>query len=316
MKVFMYCRGSKSSQVLTLTKQQQMIEARVGVKIDSGDIVSIDGYDLIPCIESGVSASRKFSNRPMGRKIMADSSPGDVIAVHKLDRIFRSVIDMSNTVALIEKMGLRLICCEPDLDIHAGTSAFNKFILQIMTAVAELERCMVSERTKHALEESLRRGTYKRGHAPLGWKKVKVGDSYTFHVDREERRIITEDIIPQLQQGVSASKIEHISRAYDKPVRPSTKAHYRGYNVSIMHWAATHGFPASQIYHQYTHLVKPAWTTNLRGRPIAPAIGIDPDTGEPVTHTLKEQIEMFFNEERKSKIITRRDDAEAEPGST
>src|SRR5690554_5718444 len=101
-------------------------------------------------VASGVKEDRKVL-----LELLEFARPGDTILVYKNDRFFRS---LKNMVDLIETLNQKKIhfksITEPEFDTN---SANGKFLLQIFSAVAEFERNLISERTKHGLEGARRR---------------------------------------------------------------------------------------------------------------------------------------------------------------
>jgi DNA invertase Pin-like site-specific DNA recombinase len=86
----------------------------------------------------------------------------DVLVVAKLDRLARSSLGFANVLHRAETNGWSLAILELGLD--TGT-AVGKFTASIVAAVAELERSMISSRTKQALAAAQARGT-KLGRKP------------------------------------------------------------------------------------------------------------------------------------------------------
>ena len=63
---------------------------------------------------------------------------GDVLAVTRLDRLGRDAIDVSTTVAKLEKMGIRVHCLAPGgVDL---TSSAGKMTINVINTVAHFER--------------------------------------------------------------------------------------------------------------------------------------------------------------------------------
>lgn len=86
---------------------------------------------------------------------MLERGEADGIVVAKLDRISRSVLDLAQLLAKAAKEGWVLVV----LDLGVDTSTPNgRFMAHVMGAAAELEREMISERTKDALAVVRSRG--------------------------------------------------------------------------------------------------------------------------------------------------------------
>lgn len=81
---------------------------------------------------------------------------GDVLVVWKLDRMSRSLRDLVDIMELLRRKGAHFECITDRIDT---TSAMGQFTFHIMAAMAELERSLISERTKAGLEAARRRGS-------------------------------------------------------------------------------------------------------------------------------------------------------------
>ena len=89
--------------------------------------------------------SGKNMNRPGWRKARLDLRDGDVLVVWKLDRLGRSVVDLINTIEELRADGVGFICTTQSIDTR---NAMGRFIFNVLASMAEMEREMISERTK------------------------------------------------------------------------------------------------------------------------------------------------------------------------
>lgn len=121
-------------------------------------------------IASGVRSDRKGLN-----EMIKYMRKGDTVITYKNDRVFRSLKNMVELIDKFNEAGVRFkSLSEPEFDT---TSANGKFLLQIIAAVAEFERNLISERTKVGLENARRRN--KLLGRPSGSKKETL-DKYHF----------------------------------------------------------------------------------------------------------------------------------------
>ncbi len=114
------------------------------------------GWDLTLITDEGFSAASL--DRPGIRKALAMLAKGeaDGLAVARLDRLSRSVLDFANTVALSNKQGWSLAL----LDLGVDTATPNgKLVAGLMAQIAEWEREIIAARTRLALAEARARGT-------------------------------------------------------------------------------------------------------------------------------------------------------------
>lgn len=82
--------------------------------------------------------------RPELRRCLAILRPGDVFVIYKLDRVARSLPDLLSILADIKAAGALVKSLTEPLDT---TTAMGAFVIQILGAVAELERGIIRERS-------------------------------------------------------------------------------------------------------------------------------------------------------------------------
>ena len=102
-------------------------------------------------------ASGADLDRPGWRRLSKDWRTGviDTVAVLRLDRAFRSVVDMHNVLAELEGRGIRFAAITQPID--TGTPV-GKLLITVLGGVAEFERDMISERVKEGLARAKRQG--------------------------------------------------------------------------------------------------------------------------------------------------------------
>jgi len=90
----------------------------------------------------------------------------DVVIVWKLDRLGRSLSHLLNVTEEWQKRGIDFVCVSQGFDT---TTASGKMVFQILGAIAEFERELISERTKAGF-------IYKADGTIIGRKKgTQVG---------------------------------------------------------------------------------------------------------------------------------------------
>lgn len=94
-------------------------------------------------IEDG-GRSGATTDRPGLKELKAAVRPGDVVLVTKLDRLGRSTRDLLTLVEDWTNQEVTLRCVDQGIDF-GGSS--GRFMLTLLSAVAELERSMILERT-------------------------------------------------------------------------------------------------------------------------------------------------------------------------
>lgn len=107
---------------------------------------------------SGISTER------LGLKeALASLSAGDTLVVWRLDRLARSMRDLTDTIQMLHgrDVGFHSICEHIDV-----SSAFGEFVLHVLSAVAHFERALIIERTRAGMAAAKARG------ATFGRKRV------------------------------------------------------------------------------------------------------------------------------------------------
>jgi len=95
--------------------------------------------------------------RPQLRRCLESLKPGDVFVVYKLDRVARSLIDLLAILDQIKAAGALVKSLTEPLDT---TSAMGAFVIQILGAVAQLERGIITERSIAGQKAARDRGVH------------------------------------------------------------------------------------------------------------------------------------------------------------
>lgn len=102
--------------------------------------------------EHGSGASRA---RPVLAKLVHDIRPGDVLVVVRLDRLARSVSHLLDVIERLEERGAHFRSLRDPIDTSTPQGMFS---LQVLGAVAQLERALIAERTKAGMRAAKARG--------------------------------------------------------------------------------------------------------------------------------------------------------------
>lgn len=136
-KTVAYIRTSTGKQTLGIEVQKEAVQA---YKPDAYYVEQISGRKV---------------KRPKFDEMLEGLSKGDTIIVYKLDRLGRSTRQLVNLVEELEERGISLVIIKEGLDT---TSHTGKLIFTILSAVAEMEASLISERTREALAVSDKKG--------------------------------------------------------------------------------------------------------------------------------------------------------------
>ena len=111
--------------------------------------------------------SAKDSERPALQQMFDDVKKGklDCVLVYKMDRLSRSILGFHKMVDTLEKHGVILVSITEHFD---SSTVHGRFSRNIMMNFAQMEREMVSERTKDKLLERAKNGLWNGGR-PYGY---------------------------------------------------------------------------------------------------------------------------------------------------
>jgi DNA invertase Pin-like site-specific DNA recombinase len=195
-----YIRVSSEEQAdsgLGLEAQRQRIAAYCAMK----------GLHLAEVFADPISGGKPLASRPAGSQLLAAANKSKILViVAKLDRLFRSVADAANVIADFDRKGIQLVSIGESFDM---SSAYGQAMAQMASVFAELERAMIRERTRSAMNVKRARGERISGHAPFGWDFGRGG--------RLVRNAREQQIIARVRrlraQGLSyrgiATRLEH-----------------------------------------------------------------------------------------------------------
>lgn len=96
--------------------------------------------------------------------------PGDTVVIFKLDRISRSTKHLIELSELFENKGVQFVSLQDSIDT---STPMGRFFFRVMASIAELERDIVSERTRAGLSAARARGR-KGGRPKADKKKVEL----------------------------------------------------------------------------------------------------------------------------------------------
>jgi putative DNA-invertase from lambdoid prophage Rac len=148
-RTFVYARVSTVGQ----NTENQVNEIKAaGFSVEKHRIVS-----------ETISGSSAIEQRKGFLKLLDRLEAGDVLIVTKLDRLGRNAIDVQQTVAKLEAMGVHVHCLAlGGVDL---TSPAGKMTMAVITAVAQFERDLLIERTHAGLDTAKSKGR-KLGRKP------------------------------------------------------------------------------------------------------------------------------------------------------
>lgn len=132
--IYAYIRVSTDDQ--TVKNQQDMIE-RAGYRVDKW------------LADEGVSGTVDWTKREINVAV-EQANEGDSIIVAELSRLGRSLKQILEIVELCQKKKVNIIMIREGIQTN-NDSPVNKLLLSILGSLAEMERNLISQRTKDAL---------------------------------------------------------------------------------------------------------------------------------------------------------------------
>jgi DNA invertase Pin-like site-specific DNA recombinase len=114
--------------------------------------------------------SGKSMDRPGLAELLAYARKGDTLAVVRLDRLGRSLVELLAIVDQLKDCGIALCSLEENIDT---SSAAGELIFHVFGAIAHFERRLIAERTKDGIAAARARGK-RPGRRPLDADKVRA----------------------------------------------------------------------------------------------------------------------------------------------
>jgi len=184
----------------SLDAQRESCEAYVASQRAEGWVLVRDRYD-----DGGVSGGTL--ERPALKRLLADIEQGlvDVVAVYKIDRLSRALMDFSKLVDVFDRNNVTFVSVTQSFNT---TTSMGRLTRNILLSFAQFEREVIGERIRDKFAASRARGMWMGGTVPLGYdvmdRKLVVNDAEAAVV----RRVFDEFI------GIGSSmKLARVLRA-------------------------------------------------------------------------------------------------------
>lgn len=145
----------------------------------------LEGLELTEIIEDAGKSGKSLQREGIQRlTTLIKGRAIDAVIVYKLDRLSRRVIDTLTLIEAIERHCVTFHSLNEKID--TGT-AMGRFFLNITASLAQMERDLISERTKDALQMKIANNE-RAGQIPYGWRLAENGNSLI--PDMEEQKAI------------------------------------------------------------------------------------------------------------------------------
>jgi DNA invertase Pin-like site-specific DNA recombinase len=110
------------------------------------------GWLVVGLLSDAGASGSSMRKRPALADALAlvDHGQGDVLAVAKLDRLSRSVLDFAQLMVRARDLGWGLVALDLGVDT---TTTSGRLVANVMVSVAEWERDIIGQRTREGLAE-------------------------------------------------------------------------------------------------------------------------------------------------------------------
>lgn len=159
-----------------------------------------NGWQVDDFIEAEVS-SRKGTKERLIDLLMGRLGAGDTVIVSELSRIGRSTVEVLNIIKWLHDKGVQFVAIKQNIVTNGNGDMQSKVMLTMFSLFAELERDLISERTKRALEAK------KAAGVKIGRPKGRISSS---KLDGKEDQI--GELLRKKVSLASIAKICEVSR--------------------------------------------------------------------------------------------------------
>ncbi|PGA43609.1 recombinase family protein [Bacillus toyonensis] len=129
---------------------------------------AIEKYGVERIFEEKESGKKK--ERTQLKELIRVLRKGDTVVVYKLDRISRSTKHLIELMEDFEAKEIHFVSLQDKIDT---TTAMGRFFFRMLASIAELERDIISERTKDGLTAARARGR-NGGRPKVEEKKIEL----------------------------------------------------------------------------------------------------------------------------------------------
>ncbi len=188
MKTIAYLRVSTNAQDLNSQKLAIL------------DFAHKEGFQVDKFIEMTLSSRRSEQHKQLNT-VIDELTKGDLLVVSELSRLGRSLSQVIAIIDSLVKRKIRFIAIKESIRFEGKQTLQSKVMVALFALFAEVERDLISERTKEGLAAAKAKGKL------LGRPKGALGSS-KLDGREEEIRLLLEKGIPK----ASIAKITDVSR--------------------------------------------------------------------------------------------------------
>lgn len=177
MKAIGYVRVSTSMQA-----EKQLSEIFQRERIAAYCVAM--GIELITIFDDSGKSGRDMTSREelQNAMLMLKRKEADTIIIYKIDRLSRSLTDLSALIQKIEKWGCHLISIQ---DSISTDSAAGRLMINLIGSIAQWEAEATAEKTHQAMTVLKSRGHRYSRHIPYGVDLASDGKTLTSNSDEQ-----------------------------------------------------------------------------------------------------------------------------------
>ena len=160
MKAIGYIRVSTEDQARegnSLENQEAKVRA----------YASINDFELVEIIRDEGASGKDLEREGMAKLLnLVESGNVEAVIVYKLDRLSRKTLDTLSLIENFDSKGIAFHSISEKVDTKSAT---GKFFFTIISALAQMERDLIAERTRDALNYKRQKGEWA-GRVPFGFR--------------------------------------------------------------------------------------------------------------------------------------------------
>jgi DNA invertase Pin-like site-specific DNA recombinase len=137
--------------------------------------------------------SGKNTERPELQRMLNELKDGDVVIVHEISRLSRSVKDLLTIVENIKEKGASLKSLNESWLDTTSDNPMNEFLLNIFGSLAQLERGLTLQQQREGIEIAKKQGKFKGRKLEVtvgGKKEEKAAQAIEWHKEGKSVRYI------------------------------------------------------------------------------------------------------------------------------
>ncbi len=157
----------------SLDNQREACEAYIKSQQGEGWVLVDENYD-----DGGFSGGSM--ERPALKRLLADVTAGrvNVVVVHRIDRLTRSILDFGVIVPILEAAGASFVSVTQQF---STSTSMGKLTLNVLLSFAQFERDLTTERIREKVSAHKKRGKWCGGQPPLGYTVDPVAKKLVIH---------------------------------------------------------------------------------------------------------------------------------------